>query len=73
MAIAGGGIPARLVCIRNGRLEAGGQVNVPKFIVECDMAMAADALRRNPDRMIRIDALRYNDLLAYLRNSGDVE
>ena len=74
MAIAGGGIPSIQVRIERGRLDAcGTTVNVPKSVVQCDMVLAAEALRRQPDKMIRIDAKRYRDLLAYLRNSGHVK
>ena len=66
-------LQSMLVHIHNLRLEVGPAGRVPGVPVQCDMAMAADALRRNPTKMIRIDALRYSDLLAYLRNSGDVE
>ena len=74
MAIAGGGIPSFQVQIRDGKLIAlGQQVNIPAGHVQTDMVLAAEALRRNPSAIIRIDALRYRDLQAYLRNSGHIE
>jgi tRNA(Ser,Leu) C12 N-acetylase TAN1 len=75
MAIAGGGIPSFRVKINYaGKLEPlGATVNVPAGQVQRDMVLAAAALRMHPDKAIRIEAMRYNDLIAYLRNSGDVE
>ena len=75
MAIAGGGIPSFWVHINYRRhLEPIGMTtNVPENKVQRDMVLAAETLRRNPDRAIRIDAQRYADLQAYLRNSGHIE
>jgi hypothetical protein len=74
MAIAGGGIPSFQVRIRDGELVTlGQQVNIPAGHVQCDMVLAAETLRRNPTKSIRIDALRFRDLRDYLRNSGHVE
>ena len=74
MAIAGGGIPSMQVRIWNGRLDAVGMtVNVPENKVQCDMVMAAEALRRWPTKSIRIDAKRFRDLQSYLKNSGHIE
>ena len=74
MAIAGGGIPSMQVRIWKKQLEAIGMtVNVPENKVQCDMVMAAEALRRWPEKSIRIDAKRYRDLQAYLKNSGHIE
>ena len=74
MAIAGGGIPSMLVRIRDGKLiVVSGTVNVPAYIVQQDMVLSAEALRRDPTKILRIDALRFRDLKDYLRNSGHVE
>ena len=74
MAIAGGGIPSMQVHINRGSLEPVGMtVNVPAGHVQTDMVLAAEALRSNPGRIIRIDAKRFCDLRDYLRNSGHVQ
>ena len=74
MSIAGGGMPSMQVRINRGQLDAiGSTVNAPESVVQCDMVMAAEALRRQPDKMIRIDAKRFRDLQDYLRNSGHVK
>ena len=74
MAIAGGGMPSMQVRIDRGKLDAiGSTVNVPASVVQCDMVLAAEALRRQPDKMIRIDAKRFVDLQDYLRNTGHIK
>jgi len=73
MAVAGSAMPAMKVRINQNKLEIVGSQLMQPAAVETDMAMAADALRLNPALSIRIDAKRYLDLQAYLRNSGDIK
>ena len=74
MAIAGGGIPSMLVRIRDGKLiVVSGTTNVPSYVVQCDMVLAAEALRADSTKTLRIDALRFRNLQDYLRNSGHIK
>ena len=73
MAIAGSAIPAYQVRINGGNLAILDSTLMPVSVVQRDMVLAAEALRRHPGKMIRIDAKRYLDLQDYLRNSGHVE
>ena len=73
MAVAGSAIPSMQVRINRGKLEVLGSQLMQPAAVQTDMVLAAEALRRWPTKSIRIDAKRFRDLQAYLKNSGDVE
>ena len=67
MAIAGGGMPSYQVRMINGRVEAiGAMVNVPSSAVEQNMLRAASRLLKDPTTLIRVDALKLDELRGYV-------